>query len=65
MKTDIHPEYTDATVSCACGTSWKIKSTRKQAKVAICASCHPFYTGTQKNADVEGRIEAFRRKYKK
>ena len=65
MKTEIHPDYVQATVSCACGQTWKIKSTRKEAKVGICASCHPFYTGTQKSADVEGRIEAFRRKYNK
>ena len=65
MKTDIHPEYSEATISCACGVVWKTKSTRKSAKVGICSSCHPFYTGTQKNADVEGRIEAFRRKYSK
>ena len=65
MKVDIHPEYTDATVSCACGTEWKVRSTRKQAKVGICSKCHPFYTGTQRNADLEGRIDAFNRRYAK
>ena len=65
MKTDIHPEYSEATVSCACGHSWEIRSTRAVAKVGICSKCHPFYTGTQRNADVEGRIEAFKRRYEK
>jgi len=63
MKTDIHPEYTDATVSCACGAVWNIKSTRKEARVGICSKCHPYYTGTQRNADLEGRIDAFNRRY--
>ena len=65
MKTDIHPEYTDATVSCACGKTWEIKSTRKEVKVGICSNCHPFYTGTARNADVEGRIDAFNRRFAK
>ena len=65
MKADIHPEYVDATVSCACGTTWNIKSTRKEVKVGICSNCHPFYTGTARNADVEGRIDAFNRRFGK
>ena len=65
MKTDIHPEYSEATVSCACGKTWEIKSTRKEVKVGICSSCHPFYTGTARNADVEGRIDAFNRRFGK
>ncbi len=32
-------------------------------KVDICSSCHPFFTGTQKIVDTEGRVERFRRKY--
>ena len=63
MKSEIHPEYTAATVECACGASWEIKSTRKAAKVGICSKCHPFYTGAQRNADLEGRIDAFNRRY--
>ncbi len=63
MKAEIHPQYFDATVSCACGTVWKIKSTRKEARVGICSKCHPYFTGTQRNADLEGRIDAFNRRY--
>ena len=33
------------------------------AKVAICAQCHPFFTGKQKFVDTEGRVDRFRRRY--
>lgn len=64
MKAKIHPEYhTDAVVSCACGAEYKVGSTQKEAKVAICAQCHPFFTGKQKFVDTEGRVNRFRRRY--
>ena len=65
MKKDIHPEYGDAVVTCACGATWNIKSTRKEYKVGICAKCHPFFTGKQKFVDTAGRIDKFNRRYKK
>ena len=65
MKADIHPEYDVASVSCACGETWNVRSTRKETKVGICSKCHPFYTGNQRNADLEGRIDAFNRRYAK
>ena len=39
MKKGIHPNYGPATVTCACGKVWEIKSTRKEYKVGICADC--------------------------
>jgi ribosomal protein L31 len=33
--------------------------------VDICSSCHPFFTGTQKIVDTEGRVERFKKKYAK
>ncbi len=64
MKKDIHPEYfADAVISCACGAEYQVGSTRKEAKVAICANCHPFFTGKQKFVDTEGRVDRFRRRY--
>lgn len=63
MKKDIHPDYVDAKVSCACGSTFETKSTRKEINVEICSSCHPFYTGKQKLIDTAGRIEKFKRKY--
>ena len=64
MKKEIHPEYFDnATITCACGAKYKVGSTRKEAKIAICAKCHPFFTGKQKFVDTEGRVDRFRRRY--
>ena len=65
MKQGIHPDYQLTTITCACGTVLKTRSTRKEVRVEICSACHPFYTGTQKIIDTEGRVERFRRKYKK
>lgn len=63
MKTDIHPEYVEATVTCACGETFKTRSTKPEIKVEICSQCHPFYTGKQKMVDTEGRVEKFIRRY--
>jgi large subunit ribosomal protein L31 len=63
MRQGIHPEYNEATISCACGTSFKTRSTRGDYSVEICSSCHPFYTGKQKIMDTAGRVERFRRRY--
>ena len=65
MKKDIHPAYGDAVVTCACGATWTIKSTRKEYKVNICSNCHPFFTGKQKLVDAAGRVEKFNRRYQK
>lgn len=65
MKAAIHPEYEITTITCACGNAIKTRSTRKDIHVEICSACHPFFTGTQKLIDPEGRVERFRKKYKK
>jgi large subunit ribosomal protein L31 len=63
MKKDLHPEYFDVNVTCACGASWKTRSTKKDLKLDICSNCHPFFTGKQKLVDTAGRVERFRMKY--
>jgi large subunit ribosomal protein L31 len=63
MKADIHPDYNETNISCACGAVIHTRSTRKDIKVGICASCHPFFTGEQKFVDTAGRIEKFSRRY--
>ena len=63
MKTDIHPEYKEITVKCACGNSFKTRSTKGDIQVEICSACHPFYTGKQKFVDSAGRVEKFQRKF--
>ena len=63
MRPDIHPEYTETTISCACGTSYVTRSTVPDLRVAICSKCHPFFTGRQRLVDTAGRVEKFQRKY--
>lgn len=64
MKSDIHPEYTEITVTCSCGNEFKTRSTLGQPlQVEVCSACHPFYTGKQKIVDTGGRVDKFRRRY--
>jgi large subunit ribosomal protein L31 len=63
MKADIHPDYKVVSVSCACGNSFKTRSTMGDISVDVCGACHPFYTGKQRLVDTAGRIDRFRRKY--
>ena len=63
MKTDIHPEYVECTVTCACGETFTTRSTKSEIKVDVCSKCHPFFTGTQKIVDTEGRVERFIKRY--
>lgn len=65
MKPGIHPEYNPSTVTCACGASYQMFSTRGSFAVDVCSNCHPFYTGKQKLIDTEGRVERFRKKYER
>ena len=65
MKKDIHPEYKETSIKCACGNEVTVGSTKSDITVEICSQCHPFYTGKQKLVDSAGRIERFRRKYEK
>jgi large subunit ribosomal protein L31 len=63
MKAEIHPQYVDCTITCACGEVVHTRSTRPQIRVEICSKCHPFYTGKQKLVDTAGRVEKFQKKY--
>jgi large subunit ribosomal protein L31 len=63
MKKGIHPEYELATVTCACGNQFVTRTTVGNLKLDICSECHPFFTGTQKIIDTEGRVERFVKKY--
>ena len=65
MKPGIHPEYKPAAIRCACGNVIQTRSTRGDMKIEICSACHPFFTGTQKIVDTEGRVERFKKKYTK
>ena len=64
MKTDIHPEYAEINVKCACGNVFTTRSTIGHDVTAdICSNCHPFYTGKQKFVDAAGRVEKFTKKF--
>ncbi|MBI2995986.1 MAG: 50S ribosomal protein L31 [Candidatus Melainabacteria bacterium] len=65
MKEKIHPEYHNIVATCMCGNEIEIGSTKKEIKVEICSACHPFYTGTQKIIDSEGRVDRFQKRYGK
>ena len=65
MKQGIHPQYTETTVTCACGHVIETRATSPNIKVEICSNCHPFFTGKHKLMDTEGRVERFLNKYKK
>ncbi len=63
MKEGIHPKYFDVEARCACGATWKTRSTKPELHLEICANCHPFFTGRQKLIDTEGRVERFTKKF--
>lgn len=67
MKDNIHPKYfNEARIVCGgCGSVLTVGSTVEQTEVTVCSKCHPFFTGTQKLLDTEGRVDRFRRKYAK
>lgn len=63
VRKDVHPEYSECTITCACGNSFTTRATKPDIHVEICSSCHPFFTGKQKFVDSEGRVERFRKRY--
>ncbi len=66
MKPDIHPEYGEITITCACGNSFRTRSTLgRDLHIEICSACHPFYTGKQKVVDTAGRVGRFQARYKR
>jgi large subunit ribosomal protein L31 len=62
MKDKIHPTYfSDATVTCGCGSKFITGSTVQELHVEVCSNCHPLYTGKQKMVDTQGRVDRFKR----
>ncbi|MFN3324909.1 MAG: 50S ribosomal protein L31 [Bryobacteraceae bacterium] len=63
MKAGIHPAYQECQVICACGNTFRTRSTKGgEMRVEICSSCHPFFTGRQKLIDTEGRVDRFQKR---
>jgi len=66
MKAGIHPAYSELNVICACGNTFRTRSTHKgDIRVEICSKCHPFFTGRQKLMDTAGRIDRFQKQVQK
>ena len=63
MKENTHPKFEKTTIKCACGNEIETRSTKDNIRVEICSKCHPFYTGQQKSARTDGRIDKFNKKY--
>ena len=65
MKPEIHPNYKEVTVNCACGSTFITGSSKgtEIVKVDICNKCHPFFTGKQKLVDAGGRVDKFNKRY--
>lgn len=80
MKANIHPKYekvvfldttsgfeflTRSTISSKEKTKFKDGNTYPLVKISISAKSHPFYTGKKVFVDTGGRVEKFKKKYKK
>lgn len=77
MKKTIHPNYRFVVFrDVSCNVEFLTRSCMEAREVTtldgveyplipidVSSASHPFYTGTQKMLDREGRVERFRRKY--
>ena len=63
-KKDIHPElFANSQVFCDGQLIMTVASTRPELHVDIWSGNHPFFTGSKKMLDTEGRVERFNKKY--
>lgn len=67
MKSGIHPDYAETTVTCSCGSVFTTRSTAPNGVIHadVCSACHPFYTGKQKILDTGGRVARFEKRFGK
>ena len=63
MQATIHPPYVATTIVCACGATYPTRSTIPHLRVAVCAACHPVWTGRQKRGETAGRVAQFQQRY--
>lgn len=63
MRKNIHPNYVDSTIKCACGATFKARSLQPEINVEICSKCHPFYTGDNLRTRTAGKVDKFNKKY--
>jgi len=63
-KSEIHPKwYPDAKVISNGEVVMTTGSTQPELHVDVWSGNHPFFTGTQKILDTEGRVDRFMKKY--
>lgn len=63
-KKNIHPQwYPESKVYCDGKEIMTIGSTKEELHVDIWSGNHPFFTGSQRIIDTEGRVEKFMKKY--
>lgn len=78
MKKQGHPDYRDVLFidsstgeSFVCGSTWQSDETEKHTdgneypvcRVPISSLSHPFYSGSDRVVDTEGRVDRFKQKY--
>ncbi len=77
MKPGIHPDYHKVLyVDSATGDEWVCRSTMTSKetrevdgkpvpviKLEISSASHPFWTGTMRELDTDGKIDRFRKRY--
>ena len=63
MREGIHPNYTAATITCACGNVMETNSTKKNMKDDICKKCHPYWTEKLKRETTGCRAKKKKKKY--
>ncbi len=63
-KDGIHPQWhPEAKVICNGEVVMTVGSTEPELRVDVWSGNHPFFTGSQRIIDTEGRVEKFMRKY--
>ena len=63
MKADLHPDFKESKITCACGNVIETKSIKDDMKVDVCSKCHPYWTGNLKQNTTGGRADKFKKKY--
>jgi large subunit ribosomal protein L31 len=59
-KKDIHPEwYENSEVYCDGQLVYTVSSTKEKLNVDIWSGNHPYYTGSKKLLDTEGRVDFY------
>ena len=62
-KKNIHPKWYNTKIICDGKIIFEVGSTKSELSVDVWSGNHPFYTGSQRIIDAEGRVEKFEKKY--